>query len=65
MSQQEDMVAHDAGHSADVGVTDLAEPGEFVSSEAEPRTARRTTAAENGCAENGVRRRAVGRGAGV
>ena len=29
MSQQEDMVAHDAGHSADVGGTDLADPGEL------------------------------------
>ena len=45
MSQQEDMVAHDAGHSADVGVTDLSEPGEF---ELEPQDG-----AENG-ADNGA-----------
>jgi spoIIIJ-associated protein len=44
MSQQEDMVAHDAGHSADVSGTDLAEPGEL-----EPQD----DGAENGTMEDG------------
>ena len=46
MSQQEDMVAHEAGHSADVGVTDLDESGEL---EFEPQD----DAAEDGSLENG------------
>ncbi len=44
MSQQEDMVAHDAGHSAEGGGTDLADPGEFEGPEDE---------AEDGSSENG------------
>jgi spoIIIJ-associated protein len=47
MSQQEDMVAHDAGHSADVGGTDLADPGEL---ELEPQD----DGAENGTLEDGT-----------
>jgi spoIIIJ-associated protein len=46
MSQQEDMVAHDAGRSGDVGVTDLAEPGEL---ELEPQD----EGAENGAPDDG------------
>ena len=49
MSQQEDMVAHDAGHSADVGVTDLAEPGEF---ELEPEDGTEN-GADDGASEEG------------
>jgi spoIIIJ-associated protein len=45
MSQQEDMVAHDAGHSAEGGGTDLADPGEFEGPEDE---------AENGSPDNGL-----------
>jgi spoIIIJ-associated protein len=49
MSQQEDMVAHDAGHSADVGVTDLAEPGEL---DLEPQDDGPEDGAQNGASDD-------------
>jgi spoIIIJ-associated protein len=49
MSQQEDMVAHDAGHSAEGGGTDLADPGEFEVAEDEAENG----SPDNGSAENG------------
>jgi spoIIIJ-associated protein len=49
MSQQEDMVAHDAGHSADVGMTDLAEPGEL---DLEPQDDGAEDAAQNGASDD-------------
>jgi spoIIIJ-associated protein len=49
MSQQEDMVAHDAGHSAEGGGTDLADPGEFEVAEDEAENG----SSDNGSAENG------------
>ena len=49
MSQQEDVVAHEAGHSADVGVTDLAEPDEL---DLEPQDDGPENGAQNGTSDD-------------
>jgi spoIIIJ-associated protein len=55
MSQQEDMVAHDAGHSAEGGGTDLADPGEFEGPEDEAENGSPDDgSSENGLSENGA-----------